>query len=467
MGSISEKRGNRMAEGIARRNFLSKLVKGGAVLPFFRYLDIFASDGSPGPGSGLGKGDVATVVEVYHPEATIDMSVQAEVVATMVDLGILTLTGEETVGEAWASIFPVITANSMISIKINTISNKSSHLTVHPELVYAITSGLQLMQLGRTDFPAENIIIWDRREDELINAGFEINTSDEGVKCMACNSPGVGFDTSYPMDVSGKLEYPCTILTEQCDYLINIALVKDHYRAEGTFTLKNHYGSVKYPGALHADSCDPYAAALNADPLFEEKTTLVMLDSLFGVYNGGPVQYPQEVYNTIHFATDRVAIDACGKDILNETRLEKGLSAHDVPHIATAESLGVGTTNYVIDRVTPTGIDERSDQNRGAPGVRGTSPILYQNSPNPFNPTTLLRFDIPGSSSERTPVNLSIFDTRGRLVKRLLRRELAGGCHSISWNGIDDHGKARPSGIYTAVLEATGKRIHRRMLLVK
>jgi uncharacterized protein (DUF362 family) len=385
----------------------------------------------------------------------------------MVDMGIATMTGIGTVGEAWKSIFPGISKNSKVTIKINCISGSPAHLMVHKEVVDSITSGLQLMEVEGSGFPAENILIWDMHEHHLINAGFEINSTGEGVQCKACDTQGVGYDNDYPIDVSGSTQYPCTILTKECDYLINLGLIKDHNIAAGTFTLKNHYGSISYPWRIHSSQCDPYIAVLNADPLFEEKTVLLMLDSLFGVYSGGPIEYPQVVYNTIHFTNDRLAVDACGKDILNQTRKDHGMGELDIPHLETAESLGIGTLDYSVERVTPTGIEHPSNENSKVPvGERG-SPILHQNYPNPFNPHTFVRFYIPGNNGERKHVRLSIYDTGGRLVKKLAQKRFPPGSHMIRWDGTNDSGRKSGSGIYTAVLEVMGKRSQIQMLLVK
>ena len=462
-----------------RREFLSRVMKGAVTIPFLHSIPLFAFEKSGTGGPGPGSSRAASIIEVYHPDATEGASVRGDVAKLMVDEGTKAMTGWETVGDAWKSIFPGIHASSRITLKINCISLNSNHLMVHREIVDAVTAGLQLMEVEGAGFPAENITIWDMHENHLTNAGYEINTSGEGVQCKACDTPGVGYDYSYPIDVSGRIQFPCTILTEECDYLINIGLIKDHSIADGTFTLKNHYGSIHAPQAIHGSKCDPFVAVLNTDPLFEEKTALLILDSLFGVYSGGPTEYPQVVYNTMHFATDRVAIDACGKDILNQTRSDMGLGEVEVPHIATAESLGIGTTEYSVERITPTGIGSPGDHDSegggnscedgdsGAPGMNGIPPVLYQNSPNPFNPRTFLRFCIPGNRGGGTSVNLSIYDGRGCLVKRLIRKHMPPGTHLVAWNGGSDAGGACPSGVYTAVLEATGSRSHIRMMLVK
>ena len=67
-----------------------------------------------------------------------------------------------------------------------------------------------------------------------------------------------------------------------------------------------------------------------------------------------------------------------------------------------------------------------------------------QASPNPFNPTTTLRYsvDAPGN------VQMGVYNTTGQLVRTLVNREAVAGTHSVVWNGCDDSGRRVASGIY-------------------
>ena len=72
------------------------------------------------------------------------------------------------------------------------------------------------------------------------------------------------------------------------------------------------------------------------------------------------------------------------------------------------------------------------------------SPIAYQNFPNPFNSSTTIEFDL----SERSRVDLKIYDIRGRLVKNLVSKEFPAGLNQLLWNGKNDAGRNITSGIY-------------------
>jgi sugar lactone lactonase YvrE len=92
---------------------------------------------------------------------------------------------------------------------------------------------------------------------------------------------------------------------------------------------------------------------------------------------------------------------------------------------------------------------------------------LRQNSPNPFNPSTTITIQIPDDSVVRRPVNLAVYDLHGRLVKKLIDRELDPGIHHVVWDGRGERGGAVNSGIYLYILRR-GSEIHtRKMTMVK
>lgn len=74
---------------------------------------------------------------------------------------------------------------------------------------------------------------------------------------------------------------------------------------------------------------------------------------------------------------------------------------------------------------------------------------LEQNAPNPFNPTTAIRFSIP----EIGRVYLAVYDVNGRLVRVLIDGELSVGAHEVTWDGRDEVGHEVASGVYLARLQ--------------
>ena len=83
---------------------------------------------------------------------------------------------------------------------------------------------------------------------------------------------------------------------------------------------------------------------------------------------------------------------------------------------------------------------------------------LFQNFPNPFNPSTLISFSLPQSAF----VQLGIFDVSGKLVHTLVDKKLAAGRHEIRFNG-----SALASGVYLYRLKTPGGILSKTMTLLK
>ncbi len=104
---------------------------------------------------------------------------------------------------------------------------------------------------------------------------------------------------------------------------------------------------------------------------------------------------------------------------------------------------------------TVTGVDDSSMPSRYA---------LYQNVPNPLNPTTTISYDVPANGGH---VSLDIFDVRGRLVRRLVDGYVEGGRRTAVWDGRDDGGDRVASGVYYYRLSAPGYERMLKMTVLK
>lgn len=83
--------------------------------------------------------------------------------------------------------------------------------------------------------------------------------------------------------------------------------------------------------------------------------------------------------------------------------------------------------------------------------------------PNPFNPSTSVRLYVPDSS----PLEVCVFDLKGRLVQTLHSGRIAAGWHTLVWDGRDVHGRNQASGVYFLKAWTTqGEAVHK-MTLVK
>ena len=118
-------------------------------------------------------------------------------------------------------------------------------------------------------------------------------------------------------------------------------------------------------------------------------------------------------------------------------------------HILEHEDVGMMTHWVVVDQ--PIGIQEPNQPNP-------SHFTLYNNFPNPFNPTTTIEFSIPQTEF----VTVKVYNIAGHEITTLINDELSIGNHSIQWNGSH-----QPSGVYFVKIESGGFVQTRKMVLLK
>ena len=101
-------------------------------------------------------------------------------------------------------------------------------------------------------------------------------------------------------------------------------------------------------------------------------------------------------------------------------------------------------------------------------GVPEEEPVEYrlelgQNRPNPFNPVTSIRYVLPAPGH----VRLAVYDASGRLVTTLVDEHVKAGPHATAWNSRSAGGAEVASGVYFCRLEAGGRTLTRKMVLLK
>ena len=88
---------------------------------------------------------------------------------------------------------------------------------------------------------------------------------------------------------------------------------------------------------------------------------------------------------------------------------------------------------------------------------------LHSAYPNPFNPVTTLRYELP----EDALVNITIYDMMGRQVKTLINDQQTAGYRSLQWNAANDAGSPVSAGLYLYTIEAGEFRQTKKMILLK
>jgi len=323
----------------SRRTFLKGLTVAGAGLLGIRQE----------VGSLLEEKSLARVVVVRNAAAQGEgHRFETEVIRKMIFEGVRTLSGEKSDRAAWRRYFR---PDDVVGIKVNCLFGKGA--STHPEVVAGVVEGLKLAGVK-----PENIIIWDRSDGDLAKSGYAINREGAGVKCYGTNDAYEPKPTRKG-SFSGRLS---KILTERITALVNVPILKDHGTAGVTIAFKNHYGSFDNPGAHHGNNCDPYLADLYSLPAIREKTRLIVCEAIRPLANGGPGLNNQYLwdYNGILVATDPVAMDYQGWQIIEARRKEIGLpplaqTGRPVRHLATAARMGLGTNDPEKMRVIKIG----------------------------------------------------------------------------------------------------------------
>jgi hypothetical protein len=320
----------------------------------------------PGPYPGR-------VVEVHDPASVVRGAIQMEPVKAMLDHGLKELTGAPDAVQAWQRFFK---KGERIGIKVNPVGYARRRDVVGVissfPVIMAIMDGLKSAGIPRKD-----VILFERYASEFREAGYDKFAERElpGVKWYASAVTGGNvqvdlegrdvrdgkrFDpdphvVGYDEAIFKKLDYKVPelkdsdplayeshvskILTDEktvdVQKIITIPLLKDHRSAGITIALKNmSHGMASNVARTHigaeagGNQCGTFTPQIvNLDP-FKKKCVLHIMDALIGVYEGGPGNWNSSwgtwERGSLFFATDPVAMDHVGWDILDGVRAQRG-----------------------------------------------------------------------------------------------------------------------------------------------
>ena len=344
-----------MKKDLKRREFLSYACKGavaGLTLPFISSCFPHAGDSwlecKLNESSKEINDSPAKVIEVYDPTtfSEVDAKVDSSKAAVMLQRSILELTGKGTLSEAWALIFPEYVTGQKIGIKVNTLN---SRVSTRPELVKALVDSL----LNDFFIPPENILVWDRRTDELEAAGFTetfLAVPCYGTVKSTADESGPGFQ-EIPCCLGDGMTYLSKIPAENLDYQINFAVLKNHSQSGITASMKNNYGCIKNPEAFHTDF-ENDIPILNKMDFIKNKTRLLLVDSILAVCTGDTSSPADCAPCKLLASFDPVAIDSRSKSLIDEERIKKGSTANpEMAWIAKASELGLGSANVDLVQI--------------------------------------------------------------------------------------------------------------------
>ena len=292
------------------------------------------------------------VVEVKSNNAWKDDVLNEQIVSEMIERAMVKLTGRHSAKEAWKDF---VLPDDIVGIKINPLAGKQ--LSTQRIIVDKIIEGLYGAGVLKNQ-----IIIWDRFAAHLINAGYEINQSNQDIRVFASDSPGVGYDdeifyeTEKDSEVrrengSIKSRYS-RIVTQDVNVIINVPVMKHHAITGVSGCLKNlAFGGVDntrrfHPSPLH---CDPAITEVFDHKIIKDKLVLNIVDGLLASFDGGPVYDPsgEWKYGGLLVSRDAVALDHLVLKTIGEKREEMGLSSLTrlANYIRSSWRAGIGTND--------------------------------------------------------------------------------------------------------------------------
>lgn len=119
------------------------------------------------------------------------------------------------------------------------------------------------------------------------------------------------------------------------------------------------------------------------------------------------------------------------------------------------------STGWYIDDITLDGVTNVKEVSSEHDAIKSFT--LYQNHPNPFNPSTTIIYDLPRASQ----VEIEIFTLLGERIRALVKQQQAAGQHRLQWDGRDEKGAPMPSGVYLYRLRADEFVQTRKMILAQ
>jgi hypothetical protein len=319
------------------------------------------------------------VIEVRHPGAvTDDNEIIAGPVKQMMERGMCALVGTDNPLDGWRTFFQ---RGDIIGIKVNPVGRKPRPGDGRiANAVGSISSPAVLLEivakLKDIGIRPQDIIVFERYAREFRDSGYDKLMTERvmsGVRWLASShdydeqqliidgqSPGerdpnvAGYDPDVfvsmgfaapdhnPRDDRRFRSHLSTIVTRIVDKIITIPCLKDHRSAGVTLALKNlshgmnnnvarsHVSGIyRIDGSMSGpNQCNTFIPTAVAQMPLRQKATLHILDGLIGVYEGGPGSWNRTWATwrrkSLFFATDPVAMDHVGWDIIDAKRATEG-----------------------------------------------------------------------------------------------------------------------------------------------
>ena len=258
----------------------------------------------------------------------------------MLEKAMLELTGEKTLGKAFARF---VHKDDKVAVKVNGIA-KGKKFGTNKELVEPI-----LLALIESGVPAGSITVYEQYPSFLAGTRVDASNVPAGVKVVTHNNKDMATPAIGILDGKGQIMTKFARPLMDATAIINVSLIKDHSICGYTGCLKNMtHGSIDVPHEHHAHHASPQIAKLYAHEAIKSRVRLHITDGYKLMYDGGPVEVVAYVpHEALYVTTDPVAMDTVGWELVEKVRKEKGLktlkdAGREPSYIAAAADLGLG-----------------------------------------------------------------------------------------------------------------------------
>jgi hypothetical protein len=320
---------------LTRRDYLQLVAGAAAASGALRPARGAQSLGIPGPFR-------AKVAGVTHSKCVVDGVFQATPIREMLNRGLRELTGARNPRDAWRHFFK---PSDVVGIKISPVGQP--YMCSSAELLHAI-----LQELQNAGVKPANIAVFERYRQNIEMSPYrswipqDIRTAYAAEAYEPIQQGLAGYDpdcyvelpfTLPGQDIANKAatrSHAALFMTRDVDKLINLPVLKSHNGAGVTLALKNlSHGLVNNVSRSHDGPelrLTEFVPAVVNMPAIRQKTVLNILDGTKALCHGGPgmteamTPYIWE-HKTLYVATDPVALDVVGRNVIEAQRRKAGL----------------------------------------------------------------------------------------------------------------------------------------------
>jgi hypothetical protein len=292
-----------------------------------------------------------------------------------------------------------------------------------------------------TGIPIRRMWLHLRATDELGNTVFESGAWDEQGEVAGLDP---GFEPHHDVIMEpGQIPIYETIMDDAHGNLTWTLLSAASYRKDNRIPPKGFLSSAAVYDSVKIEGMALQDADFNVDA-GGEGSGADIVHYRFPLSGAGQVTILAEVcYQTL------------------PPRVFSNLESHDTPEVHLFSQM------YNDADKSPTILGSLSFSFDGSPSsVANQIPgpgRLNQNVPNPFNPSTLISYELDHGKA----IQILIHDVSGKLVRTLVDEFQGPGAQAAVWDGTDDQGVSVASGVYLYTLQAEADRTSRRMMLVR